>query len=116
MATKLNRFQKELILYFKARFTLICVVTSEEERVLKDIAEACRESDKPAYTWDIADGFVPLTDSTGRVDRPAKDPITALEVIQRIDQDGVFVLKDFHLMWEKAPPVIRKIKNEVKPC
>jgi hypothetical protein len=70
MAVKLNRFQRELLLYFKARFTLICVVTPEEERVLKDIAEACRDSDKPAYTWDIADGFVPLTDSTGRPRTP----------------------------------------------
>ncbi|WP_373500171.1 AAA family ATPase [Desulfococcus sp.] len=111
MAADLNRFQQELVLYFKARFTLICVVTQEEERVLKDIADACRDARKPAYAWDIADGLVPLTEATGSVDRPVKDPLSALEMIQRIDQEAVFVLKDFHLMWEKQPAIIRKLKN-----
>lgn len=111
MTTKLTNFQEELILYFKARFTLINVVTAEEERVLKEIVDACREIGKPAYAWDIADSFVPLTESTGRVDRPAKDPLSALELIQKIDQDAVFVLKDFHNLWEKNPQVIRKVKN-----
>jgi AAA+ superfamily predicted ATPase len=87
------------------------VVTQEEERVLKEIAEACQETGKPAYSWDISDGFISLTESAGRIDRPAKDPITALETIQRIEQDAVFVLKDFHNLWEKNPQVIRKVKN-----
>jgi SpoVK/Ycf46/Vps4 family AAA+-type ATPase len=104
-------FQDELNLYFKARFTLICIVTAEEERVLKEIVDACRQSEKPVYSWDIADGFVPLTETTGRVDRPAKDPITALETILRIEQEAVFVLKDFHLLWDKNPQVVRKVKN-----
>jgi hypothetical protein len=115
MTTKLTQFQEELILYFKARFTLIYIVSPEEERVLKEIADACEHAGKPAYSWDIADGFIALTEATGRVDKPTKDPLSALEMIQKIDQDAVFVLKDFHDMWgdknKNNPQVTRKIKN-----
>ncbi len=111
MQEKLTQFQQELILYFKARFTLIYVVTSEEERVLKEIVEAGEKTDKPVYSWDVADSFVPLTESAGKVDRPAKDPISALEIIQKTDQDAIFVLKDFHVLWDRNPQVTRKIKN-----
>ena len=106
-----TRFQDELILYFKARFTLIYIITREEERVLEEIAQACTRAGRPAYSWDIADGFMPLTRSAGRVNRPARDPVTALDVIQRIKEDAVFVLKDFHALWDKNPQVVRKVKN-----
>ncbi|HDZ90677.1 MAG: AAA family ATPase [Deltaproteobacteria bacterium] len=111
MAARLTRFQEELILYFRARFTVLYIVTPEEERVMKEITGACREAGKTAYSWDIADGLMPLTESTGRVDRPARDPISALELISRINEPAVFVLKDFHSLWEKNPQVIRKVKN-----
>ncbi len=111
MRQKMTKFQEELILYFKARFTLIYVVTPEEERVMKEIAGACEAANRPALSWDIADGFMPLTESAGRVDRPAKDPVSALDAILKIKEDMVFVLKDFHNLWEKNPMVIRKVKN-----
>lgn len=111
MAQKLTKFQEELILYFKARFTLIYVMTTEEERVMKEIVDACKEAARPAIAWDIADGFTPLTESAGRIDRAAKDPVTALEVILKMEGDNVFILRDFHSLWDKNPQVIRKIKN-----
>jgi hypothetical protein len=111
MQEMLTQFQQELILYFKARFTLIYVVTSEEERLLKEIAGACENLGKPAYSWDVADSFVPLTESADKVDRPAKDPLSALDMILKIDQDAVFVLKDFHGLWDKNHQITRKIKN-----
>ncbi len=111
MSTKLTKFQEELILYFKARFTIIYVVTSEEERVMNEIVGACVSANRPAMSWDIADSFVPLNELAGRVDRPAKDPLSALEAVKKMEGDFVFVLKDFHSLWEKNPQVIRKIKN-----
>ena len=111
MQRRLTHFQEELILYFRARFTLLYVVTPEEERVLKQIVEACDAVGRPVLSWDIADGFIPLTTSAGRVDRPARDPLTALETILRIEGDMVFVFKDFHSLWEKNPQIIRKVKN-----
>lgn len=112
MSKKMTQFQEEIILYFKARFTLIYVITSEEERVIKEIADACREAKRPCHSWDIADGFVPLTEDTERIDRPAKDPVTALDTVKGVtNEEMVFVLKDFHSLWDKNPQVVRKIKN-----
>ncbi len=109
--TKLSPFQKELTIYFKARFTLIYVTTSEEERVVREIIGACDMAGRPAMSWDIGDGMAPLTASAAPVDRPAKDPITAMNVIGDMQEDMVFVLKDFHSLWEGNPQVVRKLKN-----
>ncbi|MFH1562541.1 MAG: AAA family ATPase [Nitrospirota bacterium] len=111
MNEKLTQFQEELILYFKARFTLIYVVTQEEERVMKEIVAACETANRPAISWDIADGLTPLTQSAGRIDKPVKDAISALDMIKTVEGDMVFILKDFHSLWEKNPLIIRKIKN-----
>ena len=107
----LSPFQDELVLYFKARFTLIYVVTGEEERAIKEIVGACDAADRPALAWDIADGFVPLNERAGRVDRPAKDPLAAMDAVAQLEGDAVVVFKDFHLLWDRQPQVIRKLKN-----
>ncbi len=110
-------FKDELILYIKARFTLIHVVTFEEERVLRDIADACIQAKKYGYTWDSADGFAILTPDAPLIERPSELPITALEQVEKYDQAAVFVLKDFHALWDSeinqntGAEVLRKLKN-----
>ena len=59
-------------------------------------------------TWDTADGFQQLT---GAGPPPAaRDPISALEQVDKADGEGVFVLKDFHEAWGNAQ-VKRKLRS-----
>ena len=71
-------FDQELDLYLRARFTLIVLITPEEERVITLLA--------------------------------AKDPLSALEQIDKADGNTLFILKDFHDCWTN-PQIKRKLRN-----
>lgn len=71
-------FEQELDIYLRARFTLLVLVTPEEERVLAAVKIVCERTQRPCLTWDVADGFQSLTTWRGSLPS-ARDPITALE-------------------------------------
>jgi SpoVK/Ycf46/Vps4 family AAA+-type ATPase len=102
--------QKELDLYIRSRFTLICIVSMDEERVLSQISRLCRRTKRTLYAWDHADHFEVIGDSRVAVPN-APDPLKALEAIDKIDSPSVFVLRDFHQCWDKQPVVIRKLRS-----
>jgi hypothetical protein len=87
-------FEQELDIYLRSRFTLIILVTPEEERALSTVKVVCDRSQRPCLTWDVADGFQSLTNWRGSLPS-AKDPITALEQVDKAEGDGLFVLKIF---------------------
>ena len=89
----------ELALYLRARFTLIVLVTAEEERALQTIKSVCEHAKRPSVSWDVADGFQTLTAGTS-APASARDAKTALEFIEKADGETVFVLKDFHDCWK----------------
>jgi ATP-dependent 26S proteasome regulatory subunit len=91
-------FDQELDVYLRARFTLIVLVTVEEERALQIVKAVCEKSKRACLTWDVADGFHALTPEGAPVPS-ARDPLSALEQIEKKDADTLFVLKDFHECW-----------------
>jgi len=104
-------FNQQLDTYLRARFTLIVLVTQEEQRALNLIAAACKESKRVCISWDVADGFNWITEPSGKLPNAA-DPKTALEQIDNWDPDlaTLFVLKDFHDSWSNAQ-IRRKLRN-----
>lgn len=102
-------FEQELDIYLRSRFTLIVLVTPEEERALSIVKTVCDRSGRSCLTWDLADGFQSLTNWRNSLPS-AKDPITALEQIDKIDGEGLFVLKDFHDCWGN-PQFKRKLRS-----
>lgn len=102
-------FQKELETYFRSRFTLICVVSYEEECILEHLKEICERTNRKLYTWDHAEFFkVVVGEGTPPV---AKDPISALAAVENFPDDTVFVLCDFHQCWVGQPRVVRKLRR-----
>ncbi len=101
--------EQELDLYLRARFTLIVVVTPEEERVLQIIKALCERGQRPCLSWDLGDGFRVVA---GNEANPpvARDPISALEQLDKATNNALFVLKDFHDCWTNAQ-VKRKLRN-----
>ncbi|HBE31571.1 MAG TPA: AAA family ATPase, partial [Cyanobacteria bacterium UBA11368] len=59
----------------RSRFTLIVLVTPEEERALSVLKTVCVSTQRPCLTWDLADGFQYLTDGRGSLPS-ARDPLT----------------------------------------
>lgn len=86
-------FEQQLDVYLRARCTLLLLVTPEEERALQTIKAVCERGKRGCLTWDVADGFQSLT---GAAAPSARDPISALEQVDKAEGDLLFVLKDFH--------------------
>jgi AAA+ superfamily predicted ATPase len=101
-------FEQELDVYLRARFTLVVLVTPEEERALQAVKAVCERGKRPCLTWDVADGFVALA-AGGQVPA-ARDPLSALEQIDKAEGDAVYVLKDFHECWGNGQ-IKRKLRG-----
>lgn len=102
--------KRELDLYLRSRHTLIMLAGYEEERVVEQMIELCREGKRNLLQWDHADGFQILTGELPPPP-PARDPLTALETIEKGSDDNLFLLRDFHQCWANQPRVIRKLRN-----
>ena len=93
------------------RFTLIVLVTTEEERALQAIKTVCQRMKRVCISWDVADHFQLLT---GNDSIPsARDPLSALEQIEKAEGEGLYILKDFHECWSN-PQIKRKLRNVVQ--
>ncbi len=101
-------FEQQLDLYLRARCTLIVLVTAEEDRALQSVRAVCDPPRRVALAWDSAEGFVALT--PGVIAPVARDPMAALEQVDVIEGDVLFVLKDFHEHWG-VPTVKRKLRS-----
>lgn len=104
-------FEKELDTYLRARFTLIVLVTHEEERAVDMIRHMCEEYKRTCISWDSAEGFEWVSRASGALPS-ARDPLSALEQIDKIDDNApaLFVLKDFHDFWNNAQ-IRRKLRS-----
>ena len=103
----------ELDLCLRSRFPLVCVVSHEEERILEQVQQLCETRHDSLIVWDHADHFQRIVSEDGDT-LSARDPVTALETIEKSEQAGVFVLRDFHQCWADQPIVIRKLRNVVQ--
>ena len=102
-------FDQQLDTYLRARFTLIVLVTPEEERALQAIKAVCERSKRPCLTWDVADNFQWLTAAEGPTPS-AKEPNAALEEVDKAANEALYVLKDFHECWTN-PVTKRKLRS-----
>jgi AAA+ superfamily predicted ATPase len=102
-------FEQELDVYLRARFSLIVLVTPEEERALRSVKVVCERTKRPCLTWDLADQFQDLCGWT-EVVPTAKDPLAALEEINKSELEALFVLKDFHECWSNMQ-IKRKLRG-----
>src|SRR5687768_7600298 len=102
-------FDEQLEIYLRARFTLIVVVTTEEERALAAVRATCERTGRPCQTWDLAEGLHALV-AGGATPAAARDPLSALEHVDKLEGDTLFVLTDFHDCWTNAQ-VKRKLRT-----
>jgi AAA+ superfamily predicted ATPase len=101
-------FEQQLELYLRARYTLLVLVSPEEERVLQSVRVVCDNLRRHCLIWDFAENFQPLT--PGAVPLNAREPLAALEQIDKAEGDDLFVLRDFHDCWDD-PRIKRKLRT-----
>jgi len=89
-------FIEDFNLLLKARYSLIFIATTEEDRLEYTIRNCIKLGKKRAvYTWDFIDGFLntPNNKEIGK-----RNPLQALEYIEKltVDNPALFLLKDFN--------------------
>jgi ATP-dependent 26S proteasome regulatory subunit len=92
----------------KARYPLLYLVSSEEERVEKALREIALRREMRLAAWSITRGFVPLAGTLKGGD--VKDPIKALDFLAGAEGKGIYVLRDFHA-FVGDPTVVRKLRD-----
>ena len=104
-------FTKEFKLLLKARYSILYVITTEEERLEYTIKSCMKDLtiNRGVYTWDFIDGYVGNPSDNGF---GARNPLQALELIEKLtpENPALIILKDFHLFLNDIS-VARKLKN-----
>ena len=91
----------------RARYVLLYVVSPEEDRVAKAIAEIGDRRKRKVIAWSCTEGLKALDESESYQD--IKDPLKALDFIANYENDAIFLLKDFHPYIEgRATVAIRR--------
>jgi len=100
-------FGEEIDLLIRARYPILYVVTTEEERV-EQVLLALSDQRK-VYFWDFVEGFLQqgIDRAVGR-----NNPLQALEFVEKCpnQQPALFVFRDFHRFLEDVS-VARKLRN-----
>ena len=104
-------FTKEFKLLLKARYSILYVTTTEEERLEYTIKSCMKDLtiNRGIYTWDFIDGYTGNPSDNGF---GARNPLQALELIEKLtpENPALVILKDFHLFLNDIS-VARKLKN-----
>src|SRR5699024_10260599 len=113
-------FSEELSHYLRARFSFLSISTWEEDRVVNDIKRICSDEEliktkRTVYTWSVTDGLISESNNDFR---KYKQPMQALEQIEKVSEPSVFILKDFHIYLganggQVDHLVVRKIRDLV---
>ena len=103
----MKSFVEELNLLIRARYPIVYVPTSEEERLERAIAEASGE--RNLYCWDFVEGFQMAGIDKGKA---KSNPLQALEFIEenRTERGAVYMLRDYHRFLEDIS-IGRKLRN-----
>ncbi|MER3474701.1 MAG: ATPase [Armatimonadota bacterium] len=87
-------FRQELETLIRARYPLVYLISSEEQRVEEELRAVATRLNRRLYTWSLTRG---LAEHPGQVDSATLRPIEALLSIERLPQNCVVLLKDFHV-------------------
>ncbi len=106
---------QELETLIRARYPLIYIVSSEEDRVQSLVSQIAQRRQKMLIEWSATTGLVPAGTSLQSQkfrSSPTRDPLKALdEVIDQIEP-AIFLFKDFHPCLARGEHVVvRRLKD-----
>ena len=112
----MSDIHKEITSLIRARYPLIYVISWEERRAEETLFEISGEEHlkKRLFVWTITRGLIDY--ETGReVQTGTEDPLLLLDYVMACDEDGVFLLKDFHAFldpgYQGREVVVRKLRD-----
>jgi ATP-dependent 26S proteasome regulatory subunit len=109
---------EDIEVLIRARYPIIYVVSWEEERVEKVLAEIARKRNKKLLVWTCTQGIVkPGTEPqrSGKMGSGnTSDPLAALDAVLGHVEPAIFLFKDFHPYTDDQRcnvPIIRRLRD-----
>ena len=106
---QLLTMKKALDTYIRARYPLLWIVTSEEERALVEIEALAKEQKKRLLFWSGTTGLSNPA-QPGRVDASKKDPLVLLTTILEDEDKCIWVLRDLH-PYLRNESIVRRLRE-----
>jgi AAA+ superfamily predicted ATPase len=109
--------EDELEVLIRARYPIIYVLSWEEERVEKQLAEIAAARNKKLHVWTYTQGIVRYGAEPQRSKAAAgstTDPLAALDAVLQHVEPAIYLFKDFHPFMEENLAnlaVIRRLKD-----
>lgn len=104
-------FSEELDRLIRARYTLLYVVTWEEDRAMAILLDLAEKQRKSLYEWSITNGLRCAYGAGGQGSGSrTRDPLQMLNEILQKEGPAIYVLKDFHAYLE-TPEMIRQVRD-----
>ncbi|MBP6840463.1 MAG: AAA family ATPase [Kofleriaceae bacterium] len=104
-------FTSELDMLVRARYPLLYLVSWEEARVDGMLEELATQHGKHLLEWSVTRGLRRTGGVRGGAPVEAqRDPIKALQAIEKLPEPSLIVLKDFHPYLEQ-PEVVRALRE-----
>lgn len=91
----------------RAAYPLIYIVSPEEERVEKKLKDVGDRRTRKFIKWSVTEGFV---EDGNALPKDVRDPLRALDNIDRFEDHAIFVLKDFH-PYLTDPTIVRRLRD-----
>lgn len=103
---------EEIRILIRARYALIYLVSWEERRIEALLAEVAKSRNKGIFAWTITQGIQNLEAGTAaqRLLDNTRDPVAALDYIEKYQKAALFILKDFHPYMNDAR-VVRRLRD-----
>lgn len=104
------RFVTELDTLIRARYSLIYLVTWEEQRLDAILSQLAESHGKAHLSWSVTRGLRRVGGARGTHVEGGKDPVEALGQIEKLAEPSLVVLKDFHPFLNE-PVVVRSLRE-----
>jgi SpoVK/Ycf46/Vps4 family AAA+-type ATPase len=104
-------FVRELDVLVRARYPLVYLVTSEEQRLEAILADLAEAHGKALLGWSVTRGLRRLGGArTGAAPEGAREPLEAIAAVEKLPGPSLVVLKDFH-PYLADPAVVRALRE-----
>lgn len=105
--------REELGVLIQAQYPLIYLITFEEERAEKAIADLAQvKPQRRVFIWTVTHGLVEYGQPRNVAQHNTVSPEAALEHVIRHREPGIFVFKDLHPFLD-SPAVNRSIRDAI---
>ncbi len=108
----LNETAQHIDRLIRARYSVLHLVTWEEERVRTMLTAIAQAQGKLVFEWSITDGLRRILGPSEDVTptKRIREPLPLLNEILQADTAAIYVLKDFHTYLD-APEVVRQLRD-----